>query len=241
MMTMTKISSRKASYSGYGHGHLKILVHTHTVELAVSSSGLAIFQSPFGKRKNKKKLSGARPQPSHGRVPFVPWKCPVCPADMLSNLRGIAYKSGGDVLDVPGLAPKPLPGHFRDIPTTKFLCVFFVYRSFFSLPRSSSVATNSTADPPRRPLRTQALTFSAGGGAAWRTFWGGDRAFQEGAKKHPKKSNTKIFLGPPLPPSKFFVFAFILHFKEKKTTRTQRISGVGGPPKKRWIQAWDSS
>ena len=29
------------------------------------------------------------PEPSHGRVLFVPWKCPVCPADILSNLCGI--------------------------------------------------------------------------------------------------------------------------------------------------------
>ena len=27
-------------------------------------------------------------QPSHGRVPFVPQICPVCPADILSNLCG---------------------------------------------------------------------------------------------------------------------------------------------------------
>ena len=32
-----------------------------------------------------------------------------------------------------GLAPKLSLGHFRGIPTTQFLYVFFVYRFFFSL------------------------------------------------------------------------------------------------------------
>ena len=72
-------------------------------------------------------------QPSRGRAPFVPCKCPVCHTDVLSNLCGITTKSGRDVPDVPRLAAKPSPGHFRGIPTTKFFYVFFVYRFFFSL------------------------------------------------------------------------------------------------------------
>ena len=34
------------------------------------------------------------PQPFRGRVPFVPWKCPVRPADTLSNLRATCKLSG---------------------------------------------------------------------------------------------------------------------------------------------------
>ena len=70
------------------------------------------------------------PQPSRGCVPFVLWKCPVCPANILSNPCGITHKLGWDVPDVPGFAPKPSRGHFQGTPTTKFLYVFFVYRSF---------------------------------------------------------------------------------------------------------------
>ena len=54
---------------------------------------------------------------------FVPWKCPVCPADILSNLCGTTHKSSRDVPDVLGLAPRPSPGHFRGIPAAKFLYV----------------------------------------------------------------------------------------------------------------------
>ena len=119
--------------------------------------------------------------PNWGHVTFVPWKCPVCPADILSNLpcqpippkfRGMVSPpkcwggvseapcftvfSGGRPLNLggeivtpkfrgygltgyvevhkfrpghpgcPGLAPKPSPGRFQGIPTTKFLYAFFV-------------------------------------------------------------------------------------------------------------------
>ena len=49
-------------------------------------------------------------------------------------------------------------------------------------------------------------------------------------KKNTQRNPTQRFVFcPPLPPSKFYVFAFSLLFKEKKTARTQRISGVEGP------------
>ena len=67
-----------------------------------------------------------------GRVQVVPWKCPVCPADILSNLCGIARRSGRDVPVVPGHALKPSPGHFRVTPNTKILHMFFVSRFFSS-------------------------------------------------------------------------------------------------------------
>ena len=52
-------------------------------------------------------LEASGPQPTRGRVPFVPWKYPVCTTDVLSNLCGITHKSGRDVPDVPRFAPKP--------------------------------------------------------------------------------------------------------------------------------------
>ena len=86
------------------------------------------------KPRNKKELGWTPPffDRSHprGRGPFVPWNCPVCPLDILSNPCGSAQKSGCDVPDIPGLAPKP---SFRGTPTSEFLCVFFVYR-YFLLP-----------------------------------------------------------------------------------------------------------
>ena len=50
------------------------------------------------------------------RGPLSPWNCPVCSADMLSNLCGIAHKWGWEVPDVPGLTPKLFLGHFYQIP-----------------------------------------------------------------------------------------------------------------------------
>ena len=49
----------------------------------------------------------------------------------------------------------------------------------------------------------------------------------ESKKNHPKKSNTQIsFLPSPLsPPSKFFVFVFFLHFKEKNSPNTKNFRG----------------
>ena len=94
-------------------------------------------------KENRQDTSTSGPQLCRGHVPFVPWKCPVCPADILSNLCGITQKSGGGVLDVSGLAPEPSPGHFQTIPTTKFLHVFFVY-PFFPLPNFSQARKKST-------------------------------------------------------------------------------------------------
>ena len=74
-------------------------------------------------------------QPPRGRVPFVLWTCPACPADVLSNLCGIAQTWGRYVPTSQGLAPKLSLAHFRGIPTTEFLSVFFVYR--FSSPKKS--------------------------------------------------------------------------------------------------------
>ena len=86
--------------------------------------------------------SGLRP--SRGRVLSDPWKCPACPVDILPNLCRTTHKSGRDVPDVPGFAPKPSPGHIRGTPTTKFLYVFFVYR-FFRLPiRGRKITTNDS-------------------------------------------------------------------------------------------------
>ena len=39
--------------------------------------------------------------------------------DILSTLRGLTHKPGRDVPDVPGLAPKPSPGHFQGISAVK--------------------------------------------------------------------------------------------------------------------------
>ena len=57
-------------------------------------------------------------------------KCPVCPADSVSNLRGITHKSGRDVPDVPGLAPKLSLGYFQGVQTTKSLHVSDVVFSY---------------------------------------------------------------------------------------------------------------
>ena len=109
---------------------MTVCIHKHPSSLQI------------GKRKrptNIKKFDGTPPlwtTTSRGRVRFVPWKCPTCPADILSNLCGTTHKSGRDVPDVPGFAPKPSWGHFRDTPTTKFLHVFFVNRFLF-FPRES--------------------------------------------------------------------------------------------------------
>ena len=76
------------------------------------------------------------PQPSRGCVQM----------SRLSRGRSVrsmwkkTYKSGRDVPDV---APKPSPGHFRGIPTTKYLYVFFVYQ--FSSPCSCR------RNPPPKP------------------------------------------------------------------------------------------
>ena len=37
-----------------------------------------------------------------GRTPPLPWKCPVCSADILSKLCGVTRRSGRDVPDVTG-------------------------------------------------------------------------------------------------------------------------------------------
>ena len=58
---------------------------------------------------NVKKFSGT----PRGRVPFVPWKCPVCPGDIQPNLCGIAHKSGRDS---PPNCPRDTS---QGIPTTK--------------------------------------------------------------------------------------------------------------------------
>ena len=45
-------------------------------------------------------------------------------------------------------------------------------------------------------------------------------------KKTPKEIQHKdLFFCPPLPPSKFFVFAFFLHFKEKNNLNTKNFRG----------------
>ena len=63
------------------------------------------------------------PQPSRGRVPFVLWKCPICPADVMSNLCGVTCKSGRDIPDVPGLAPnRPRDNSEACRPPTSFMC-----------------------------------------------------------------------------------------------------------------------
>ena len=77
-----------------------------------------------GKRKNnehkeiRRNAPTSGPQPSRGRVPFVLWKCPIRPADILSNLCGIARESGRDVPDARGIrhqtAPETLPRHLRN-------------------------------------------------------------------------------------------------------------------------------
>ena len=33
------------------------------------------------------------------RAPFVPWKCPVCPADILSNRCGVTHPKDPDLLE----------------------------------------------------------------------------------------------------------------------------------------------
>ena len=59
-----------------------------------------------GREKNNKfKFGGTPPLLDCNHpvdvFPFVLWKCPVCPADALSNLCGTTHKSGRDVPDVP--------------------------------------------------------------------------------------------------------------------------------------------
>ena len=88
-------------------------------------------------KKNIKEFGGTPPpcgpQPSRECVPFVPWKSPVCPADILSNLCGIAQIRSGCPGCCPATLPQAVPGHFRGIPTTKFLCVLFCQLVSFSL------------------------------------------------------------------------------------------------------------
>ena len=112
------------------HGPNSTLGHRPKYLVAFNAGHAAAFQS-FRKRNTntQKKVRRDRNNPTDvSRVS----RGSVCPADILSNLCGITHNVGRDVPDVPGLAPKPL-GHFRGIPTTKFLCVFFVCR-FFLLP-----------------------------------------------------------------------------------------------------------
>ena len=57
---------------------------------------------------------------SHGNAPRVPWTfCPIY-VKLHTNQVGTCQMCRG-------LAPKPSPGCFRGIPTTKSLYVFFVY------------------------------------------------------------------------------------------------------------------
>ena len=96
-------------------------------------TGAPVYVFIVSERKNKKHKEIWRDSSSLlvdmsrlscGNVPFVPRT--LCPTYV-----GL-HKSGRDVPDVPGLTPKPSPGHFRGRPTTKFLYAFFVYR--FSSP-----------------------------------------------------------------------------------------------------------
>ena len=45
-----------------------------------------------------------------GTCPVVPWKCPACPTDTLSNLFEITHKSGQGVPNVAGTHPQTVPG-----------------------------------------------------------------------------------------------------------------------------------
>ena len=72
-------------------------------------------------------------QPSRGHVPFVPWKCPVCQPDILSNLCGTTHKAGRGVPDVLGFAPQTFPGtHPTHADHRSPLCVLCL--SVFLLP-----------------------------------------------------------------------------------------------------------
>ena len=106
------------------------------------------FASSIGKRKDHKHQEIRREhptsgsQPSRGRVPFVPSKCPVCPTDVLSNLCGITHRLGPERPGCPGTR-RTLPRHAD----TKFLCVFFLYGFSFSVfkpPLQFSTAAQTT-------------------------------------------------------------------------------------------------
>ena len=90
----------------------------------------------FGQRKNNKHKEfwrGTSPpfgsQPSRGHVPFVPWKCPICPADILSYQCGITHKPGRDVPARPQTVPVTL---LRHTDHQSPLCAF-CFLVFFSL------------------------------------------------------------------------------------------------------------
>ena len=82
-------------------------------------------------------------------VPSVPWTCPicpviclVCPADILPLEFEFPHQNtqvSGCFWDVPSLSL----GCFRGMPTTKFLCVVFLYRLFVSIIMASTLPEES--------------------------------------------------------------------------------------------------
>ena len=73
-------------------------------------------------------------QPSRGRVPRVPWRCPVCPTDILFNPCRFTHKSGQGVPDVPGALKSP-PPHTSEAcqPANSIRCVLFIVSSLMVL------------------------------------------------------------------------------------------------------------
>ena len=110
----------------------------------------------IGKRKAKKPktiwrdTSTFASQPSRGHVPFVLWKCPVCPTDILSSLWNYTEISSGRP-GCPGGSPPNRPWDTSEAyrPPNSFMCSLFI-GFFFSLAMAQVVS------PPkarRLPLR----------------------------------------------------------------------------------------
>ena len=119
------------------HGSSKIL------EVVVLIKGAV-----FNLEKKIKKFIGTPPlsglQPFLGHVRLVPWKCPISPADILSNLCGIPRINVGTpwmAQDSPPSHPGTLPRHTdHQIPFCVLrLCYFFLLQPLLSTMISISV------------------------------------------------------------------------------------------------------
>ena len=72
--------------------------------------GCVRFSSP--NRETWRDTSTFGLQPPRGCVPFVPWKCPMCPADTLYNLSGENMKIRSGHPGCVGSHPQTVPGTF---------------------------------------------------------------------------------------------------------------------------------
>ena len=72
----------------------------------------------------------------------------------------------------------------------------------------------------------------------WNSLATPSACYIKSEKKHPKKSNTKIFFCPPIPLQNSLCLNFSYISKRKHSPNTKNFGGWR--PLKRWIHAWDS-